>query len=210
MQHRKNYFILKSKNLIITFTRNPELGKVKSRLAKSIGDVSALEVYIKLLEHTESVIKQIDADKAVYYSVKVRKSDIWDDTIFQKYKQTGVDLGERMQNAFQNGFNENYEKIVIVGSDLYDLHPKHIEKAFDALDKNDAVIGPAEDGGYYLLGMKTMHPSVFKNKEWGTETVYKKTFNDLINNSVYVLEILNDIDYVEDLMSYDFFKSYIK
>jgi len=59
-----------------------------------------------------------------------------------------------MQNAFQNGFNNNYKKVVIVGSDLYDLKPKHINEAFNALDKNDAVIGPAEDGGYYLLGMK--------------------------------------------------------
>jgi len=131
-----------SKNLIITFTRNPELGKVKSRLAKSIGKQSALEVYIKLLEHTESVIRDLDCDKAVYYSVKARENDIWDSKIFKKYQQKGDDLGERMLNAFKNGFNEQYEKIIVVGSDLYDLNTKIISEAFQSLDKNDAVIGP--------------------------------------------------------------------
>ncbi len=86
-----------------------------------------------------------------------------------------------------------------MGTDLYDLKPSHINAAFSALDTNDAVIGPAEDGGYYLLGLKTLHPEVFKNKEWGTETVFKDTINDLKNNSVYRLETLNDIDVYEDL-----------
>ena len=199
-----------SKNLIITFTRNPELGKVKSRLAKSIGEVSALEVYIKLLEHTKNVLKDLDCDKAVYYSVKIRDNDIWDSKIFQKHQQFGDDLGERMQNAFENGFKKGYEKIIIVGSDLYDLNTKIIKEAFQQLENNDTVIGPAEDGGYYLLGMKTMHSSVFEIENWGTETVYKQTISKLNNKSVYVLEILNDIDYVEDLKPYEAFKSYIK
>jgi len=199
-----------SKNLIIVFTRNPELGKVKSRLAKSIGETSALEVYIKLLEHTESVLRNLDCDKAVYYSVKIRENDIWNFKKYQKHQQKGEDLGERMHNAFKNGFKKGYEKIIIVGSDLYDLNTKIIEKAFKVLDNNDNVIGPAKDGGYYLLGMKTLHPSVFKIENWGTETVYKQTISKLNNNSVYVLETLNDIDYVEDLKPYKVFKSYIR
>ena len=201
---------MQSKNLIITFTRNPELGKVKSRLAKSIGEQSALEVYIKLLEHTESVLKQINCDKAIYYSVKVRENDIWDASVFKKYQQFGDDLGIRMENAFKKGFEDGYKNIVIVGSDLYDLKPEHINNAFKALDTHDHVIGPAEDGGYYLLGMKTLHPSVFKIDNWGTETVYKQTLSKLNNNTVYVLETLNDIDYVEDLKPYNDFKSYTK
>ena len=199
---------MQSKNLIITFTRNPELGKVKSRLAKSIGEQAALEVYIKLLEHTESVLKKIDCDKAVYYSVKVRDNDLWDASIFQKHQQYGDDLGIRMENAFKKGFEDGYENIVIVGSDLYDLKPEHINDAFKALASHDNVIGPAEDGGYYLLGMKTLHPSVFKIDNWGTETVYKQTILKLNDNNVYVLETLNDIDYVEDLKPYNYFKSY--
>jgi rSAM/selenodomain-associated transferase 1 len=196
---------LKNKNLIIVFTRNPELGKVKSRLAKGIGEAAALDVYIKLLEHTEKTIRHIHADKAIYYSVKVRDNDIWDETIYQKHQQFGDDLGIRMENAFKNGFDAGYQNIIIVGSDLYDLKPSHIHNAFIALKSNDAVIGPAEDGGYYLLGMKTLHSNVFKNKNWGTETVLDATKADLVKHNLYALETLNDIDYVEDLEPYDSF-----
>lgn len=197
-------------NLIITFTRNPELGKVKSRLAKSIGEVSALEIYKFLLEHTKNVLLELDCDKAVYYSVKIRENDIWDSKKFSKHQQFGKDLGERMYNAFNNGFKKGYKKIIIVGSDLYDLNAEIINKAFQELDNNDNVIGPAQDGGYYLLGMKTLHHSVFNIENWGTETVYKQTISKLGTNNVYVLKILNDIDYVEDLKPYKVFKSYLK
>jgi len=197
------------KNLIITFTRNPELGKVKSRLAKSIGEASALEVYKFLLEHTKHVLSKLACDRAVYYSVKIREDDIWDSETFSKHQQFGDDLGARMQNAFENGFKKGYEKIIIVGSDLYDLNTKIINQAFKALDTNDSVIGPAEDGGYYLLGMKTLNPSVFDIENWGTETVYKQTISKL-TSSLYVLKTLNDIDYVEDLKPYDIFNKFLK
>jgi rSAM/selenodomain-associated transferase 1 len=198
------------KNLIITFTRNPELGKVKSRLAKDIGEASALEVYKLLLEHTKNVLLRLDCDKAVYYSVKIRENDIWDSEIFSKHQQSGNDLGERMQNAFKNGFEKGYKNIIIVGSDLYDLNAEIINTAFKKLESHDNVIGPAVDGGYYLLGMKTLHPSVFKINNWGTQTVYKQTISKLNTNSVYVLDTLNDIDYVEDLEPYNVFKPYLK
>jgi rSAM/selenodomain-associated transferase 1 len=197
------------KNLIITFTRNPELGKVKSRLAKGIGETSALEIYKFLLEHTKNVLSKLDCDRAVYYSVKIRENDIWDSEVFSKHQQFGDDLGARMQNAFDNGFKKGYEKIIIVGSDLYDLNTEIINQAFKKLDTNDNVIGPAEDGGYYLLGMKTLNTSVFDIENWGTETVYKQTVSKL-TSSLYVLETLNDIDYVEDLKPYDIFKKYLK
>ncbi|WAC01414.1 TIGR04282 family arsenosugar biosynthesis glycosyltransferase [Lacinutrix neustonica] len=190
---------MNSKNLIITFTRNPELGKCKTRLAKTVGDEAALRVYKYLLQHTEKVIKQVDADKAVYYSDNIKENDFWEASVFQKHQQVGQDLGERMQKAFENGFMNGYEKIVIVGSDLFHLQPTHINEAFHGLDANDVVIGPAEDGGYYLLGMKTLHASVFKNKNWGTETVFKDTVANLKQNKIQLLETLNDIDLYEDL-----------
>lgn len=201
---------MNSKNLIITFTRNPELGKCKTRLAKTVGDEAALRIYKYLLQHTEQVIKQIDADKAVYYSVKTRDNDIWDSKAYQKHQQVGNDLGERMQKAFENGFNSLYEKIIIVGSDLFDLEPRHIDEAFKALNKNDVVIGPAEDGGYYLLGMKTMHTSVFKNKNWGTESVCYDTLQNLKNQKTSLLETLNDIDLYEDLEHIEALQNIIK
>jgi len=115
-----------------------------------------------------------------------------------------------MEQAFKNGFEAGYKNIVIVGSDLYDLKPKHINDAFKALENNNYVVGPAQDGGYYLLGMKALHPTVFKINDWGTNTVYKQTIEQLNTNSLYVLEVLNDIDYVEDLKPYDVFKQYLE
>ncbi|MDB0026826.1 TIGR04282 family arsenosugar biosynthesis glycosyltransferase, partial [Polaribacter sp.] len=168
-----------SKNLLIIFTRNPELGKVKTRLAKTIGAEKALAIYKFLLAHTKKVTENIACDKAVYYSVKVREDDLWNGEIYQKKQQLGEDLGIRMQNAFQDAFANGYEKVLIVGSDLIDLSEEIIEKGFLQLASNDVVIGPAEDGGYYLLGMKSVHPNVFKNKNWGTSTVREETLNDL-------------------------------
>lgn len=192
-----------TKNLVLIFTRNPELGKCKTRLAKTIGDVNALTIYEILLQHTANVIEKVTCDKAVYYSVKVRSNDLWDDAIYQKHQQQGADLGERMHNAFMVSFEQGYDKVIIVGSDLYDLEPHHIQDAFIQLDTNDAVIGPAEDGGYYLLGMTTLLPNIFENKDWGTKTVRRDTLNDLRNKSVFQLEELNDIDLYEDLKKYD-------
>jgi len=199
-----------SKNLIIIFTRNPELGKVKTRLAKTIGDEPALNIYKYLLEHTEKTIQNIASDKAVYYSVKIKNNDIWDNKIYQKHLQQGDDLGFRMFNAFENGFDNNYEKIIIVGSDLLDLQPKHIEEAFLKLDNHDVIIGPALDGGYYLLGMKKLYSQIFKNKKWGTASVRKNTLQDLKNESVFLLEELNDIDTYDDVKNISEFKKFIK
>jgi rSAM/selenodomain-associated transferase 1 len=191
----------KHKNLLLIFTRNPELGKAKTRLAKTVGDETALEIYKFLLERTRDISSQVNSDKAVYYSVKIRENDIWDKKKFQKYQQFGEDLGIRMQNAFKNGFETGYEKVMIIGSDLYDLSSKNIEKAFTELDKNDVVIGPAEDGGYYLLGMNSLQENVFHNKEWGTETVRENTLTDLKDKKVKLLGIKNDIDVYEDIVN---------
>ena len=199
-----------SKNLLIIFTRNPELGKVKTRLAKSIGDENALTIYKTLLGRTEKITRDLNCDKAVYYSVKVRKNDIWDASIYQKHQQHRDDLGIRMHNAFSEAFNNNYDKVAIIGSDLFDLKPNHINDAFKALDNNDVVIGPAHDGGYYLLAMKSLYSQVFKNKNWGTSTVFKDTIKDLKFESIHLLETLNDIDVYDDLKNIEAFKKYIK
>lgn len=187
------------KNLIIVFTRNPELGKVKTRLAKTIGNDAALKIYKQLLKHTEKIVRRNDADKAIYYSVKVRTNDIWDNTYYQKYQQQGEDLGLRMLHAFKNGFHKGYEKIIIIGSDLFDLNETHLNTAFKILDTNDIVIGPAIDGGYYLLGMNKLHQTIFENIAWSTEHVLKDTLKKLENETVFLLEALNDIDTFEDL-----------
>lgn len=200
---------MKNKNLLLIFTRNPELGKAKTRLAKTVGDVTALEIYKFLLERTKEIALKVTADKAVYYSVKVRPNDMWDDAIFKKHQQKGEDLGYRMLDAFKNGFAAGYEKVLIIGSDLYDLTPKTVDSAFAALDTNDVVLGPAEDGGYYLLGMNSLHENVFKNKDWGTATVRKDTLDDLQDKKVLLLSELNDVDVFEDIEHHPAFQQFI-
>lgn len=195
-------------NLLLIFTRNPELGKVKTRLAKGVGQENALIIYKELLQHTHDVVIQNDCTKRVGYSVKVRKQDLWEASLFEKFQQEGDDLGQRMEHAFAEGFSDNYKKVVIIGSDLYDLRPHHLEKAFDALTTHDAVIGPATDGGYYLLGMKLLITDVFKNKEWGSDTVLENTLKNLSSYTVHTLEELNDIDFAEDLKPYPEFANY--
>ena len=199
-----------SKNLLIVFTRNPELGKVKTRLAKTVGNATTLKIYIFLLERTRDIAVQVSADKAVYYSVKVRENDIWDANNFQKHQQVGEDLGIRMLHAFKNGFKAGYEKVMIIGSDLYDLTAETIENAFMALENNEVVIGPAEDGGYYLLGMNSLEEKVFKNKDWGTETVRKDTLEDLKDKKVFLLGELNDVDVFEDIEHHPAFQTFLK
>jgi len=200
---------MSEKNLLVIFTRNPELGKVKTRLAKGIGDQSALDIYKILLDHTVSVTKKGNCKKSVWYSEKVRQNDIWDNSLYTKHLQKGNDLGERMEHAFTYGFANGYEKIVIIGSDLYDLREEHLAQAFGYLDHYNAVIGPAKDGGYYLLGLNTMIAPVFRNKKWGKDTVLKDTLKDLKSLKIKLLEELNDIDYVEDIQVYDIFKPFI-
>ena len=200
----------KSKNLLLIFTRNPELGKAKTRLAKTVGDEKALEIYKFLLEKTKDVTSKVTSDKAVYYSIKIRENDIWDANIYQKHQQVGVDLGIRMLNAFKNSFEAGYQKVIIIGSDLYDLSSENIEKAFTVLDKNDVVIGPAEDGGYYLLGMNDLQENIFKNKDWGTATVRKDTLTNLQDKAVFLLEELNDVDVFEDIEHHPAFAHFLK
>ncbi len=194
-----HYHLVGSKSLLLIFTRNPELGKCKTRLAATVGDKAALDIYNFLLEHTVKITKKVKAAKHVYYSEKIMEGDIWDESFFNKNLQKGNDLGERMANAFQKGFAAEYEKICIIGSDMLDLNRTDIENAFSILDTNDFVIGPAKDGGYYLLGMTIFNAKLFKNKKWGKENVLKDTRSDLRNEKVHLLEARNDIDRYEDI-----------
>ena len=201
---------INSENLLLIFTRNPELGKTKTRLAKTVGDEKALEIYKFLLEKTRNISSKVTSDKAVYYSVKIRENDIWDASSYQKHQQVGEDLGFRMLNAFKNSFDVGYEKVMIIGSDLYDLTSENIENAFQQLDSNDVVLGPAEDGGYYLLGMNALHENIFKNKDWGTASVRKDTLADLQDKAVFLLEELNDVDVFEDIEHHPAFAQFLQ
>ncbi|WP_324720882.1 TIGR04282 family arsenosugar biosynthesis glycosyltransferase [Salinimicrobium sp. HB62] len=190
------------RELLLIFTRNPELGKVKRRLAASIGDEAALKVYEMLLQHTLEVTQDLSVKKWVFYSEEIPKKDIWSKENFNKKLQQGRDLGERMQQAFSEAFSEGFQKVVIIGSDLYDLQEEDLKMAFLALDDHNYVLGPAQDGGYYLLGMTKPTPQLFRNKTWSSASVFQQTRQDLKQEKLKILPVRNDIDTFEDMRSY--------
>ncbi|WP_067034421.1 TIGR04282 family arsenosugar biosynthesis glycosyltransferase [Allomuricauda sp. CP2A] len=197
-------------SLLLILTRNPELGRCKTRLAAKVGDEAALDIYKFLLNHTVSFTKDLNVEKWVYYSESIWENDIWDRNNYQKKLQIGNDLGERMLNAFQEGFNSGFEKIIIIGSDMYHLSQADLEEAFLRLEEHDYVVGPAEDGGYYLLGMKSLKKEVFQNKSWGTDTVLSDTLKDLQSGSIFMLPERNDVDYYEDIKNIEAFQPFLK
>lgn len=188
-------------SLLIIFYRNPELGKVKTRLAATLGDSAALAVYLYIAAHTKSVTENLHFDKAVYYSHHIDSEDNWQNNIYLKHLQTGNDLGARMANAFMHGFQSGYRSICIIGTDCFELTSGIIEMAFNQLRSNDTVIGPARDGGYYLLGMTTYHPELFSNKLWSTDRVHESTIQDFkeLGLRYYELPVLTDVDDERDL-----------
>jgi rSAM/selenodomain-associated transferase 1 len=191
----------KGKSLLIIFYRNPELGKVKTRLAAQIGDAKAFSIYLLLADHTLRITEKLPVHKALFYSDHIDTKDNWSNRKFKKHVQAGTELGERMMHAFEFGFDAGYHSICIIGSDCLELTPKLIEEAFLHLKTYDAVVGPARDGGYYLLGMNKLHRSLFQNKNWGSDTVLSTTLDDFkkLGLDFWELTPLNDVDEARDL-----------
>jgi rSAM/selenodomain-associated transferase 1 len=208
LESEQEFYLPVSKKALIVFTRNPELGRCKTRLAATIGDQSALNVYRFLLDHTVKITSHLSADVYVYYSEKIREIDIWNTSIFRKKQQQGLDLGAKMQHAFTEVFGMGYQKAIIIGSDMYDISTQDLEDAFLTLEKNNFVVGPAQDGGYYLLGMKQLKTSLFKNKKWGTSTVLSDTLKNLTLEKVSILPEKNDVDYFEDIKDIKVFEKF--
>lgn len=186
---------------LIIFVRHAELGKVKTRLAKTIGDNKALAVYQLLLQHTMAVTVPLNYKKFIYYTDQVIEHDMWNLPGYVKRQQYGNDLGERMANAFKALFEQGFKRVLIIGSDCYQLKTAIIDKAIATLTEQDVVIGPTFDGGYYLLGMNRFIPELFAGKSWSTSQVAGQTI-DTINGlglSYGLLAQLHDVDEVADL-----------
>lgn len=195
----------KQKNLVIIFVKNLIPGNVKTRLAKDIGIDGALDVYQFLVEHTYEITKDLEYSKAVFYSEYVEIEDTWDTEEYHLLIQKGADLGDRMLNAFKHSFDKDFEKVVIIGTDCFELKPDHIEEAFDQLDENDVVIGPATDGGYYLIGMNKLYPKLFHDKKYSHDNVLKDVLTEIgqMEAKFHLLPELNDIDTFQDLKDSD-------
>ncbi|GAA4452958.1 TIGR04282 family arsenosugar biosynthesis glycosyltransferase [Nibrella saemangeumensis] len=187
---------------LIIFVKNPIPGTVKTRIARTVGNDKAAEVYRHLIAYTQSLTRMLPWHRTVYYADFVNPNDGWNS--YEKQLQQGTDLGERMLNAFRERFKAGAQRVLIIGSDCLDLRAEHLKKAFRALDSADVVIGPTSDGGYYLLGMKQLHPFLFENKPWSQPDLLNLTLKDLQQKGVpyALLEELTDIDEWEDYLRY--------
>lgn len=192
---------LRMKKALIIFVRNAERGKVKTRLAASIGEDNALKVYNLLLAHTREIAGSVNCDRFVFYAESIAAEDQWDNAQFFKRLQHGEDLGKRMSNACKELFDQGFHKVCIIGSDCYELTSTIITDAFSELSYKDVVIGRARDGGYYLIGMQKHQERLFINKSWSSDTVFRDTMHDInmARLSFATLPLLSDVDEVKDI-----------
>jgi len=191
---------------LLTFARHPELGRVKTRLAATIGAEAALAVYRELVQHTQEVANGLaDVRKTVWFAAPSsvpNSADAW--LGFEQAVQPAGDLGQKMQAAFEHAFQQGATAAVIIGTDCPGLTSAHLTAAFQALMVHDVVVGPAADGGYYLLGMKRLYAELFQNKAWSTAEVLSATLADAgrLGLRTVPLPVLRDVDTAEDLAAW--------
>ncbi|TGJ98179.1 glycosyltransferase [Leptospira langatensis] len=186
------------------FLKNPVPGKVKTRLAKEIGEEAALEVYQALVEKTREACKGVDVTKVLWFdSYLPNPSDLgsWGHSPLHIRLQQGKDLGEKMRNAFLYSFQNGATLSVLIGSDCPELDTLHIREAFQILENKDVILGPAKDGGYYLVGLQSDTPELFHGIEWSTETVFSRSLEKMqwARKQVGLLPVLSDLDDGKDL-----------
>jgi len=190
-----------SKPQLIIFLRKPELGKVKTRLADTLGAEKALAVYETLLDHTLKCSAKLDVERVAWSTGNGDVTELLAPYDFAVYEQRGNDLGERMEFAFDQAFINGNSPVLIIGTDCPGISQELLEQALAALQDHDAVLGPARDGGYYLLGLKRPFNAVFRGIQWSTDTVAQDTINVLKSHAltVQLLPVLIDVDTEQDL-----------
>ena len=191
--------------MLLIFVKYPEPGKVKTRLAQYIGKEKAAHIYSVIAEAIiHRVSKSREYKTIIFFDPPERKSDVenWLPNNDCKFlPQEGNSLGERMANAFSKAFSLGAEKAVIIGTDCMDISNDLISEAFATLDITDVILGPAEDGGYYLLGLKKLIPEIFNHIDWSTDRVLNQTLKTLREKGLrfQLLQTLKDIDTANDL-----------
>lgn len=188
-----------SRRRLVVFIKNPVYGRVKTRLAASLGNEQALAIYQQLLAHTRAQALACAAERLLFYSDTIDEQDEWPAAFFTKHQQQGADLGARMAHALGQAL-AGAQQAVLIGSDIPGLSAGILAQAFTALDTHDFVLGPATDGGYYLIGMRQLQPSIFENIEWSTATVFAETSRRIaaLPASCYLLPTLSDVDTAAD------------
>jgi uncharacterized protein len=192
---------------IIIFTRFPEPGLTKTRLIPVLGPEGACRLHRELTEKIVAQVQQIKKSYPlmveIHFSGGSREQMAgWLGRDFQFVIQEEGDLGARMRQAFQKGFRQGWKRVVLIGSDLPDLTPAILRESFDRLTNHDLVLGPARDGGYYLIGLKANQPELFGNPiVWGTRAVLKNTLKTAaqLGLRTALLARLRDVDRPEDL-----------
>ncbi|GAB2782314.1 TIGR04282 family arsenosugar biosynthesis glycosyltransferase [Hymenobacter latericoloratus] len=175
-------------------------------MAADLGDEAALAVYRRLLAHTQAVAAPVAAHRTVWLAEAGPAADLSDEWGgYEQQPQPPGDLGQKMQAAFAQSFARGAAAVVIIGTDCPGLTTAHLTAAFRALETHDVVLGPATDGGYYLLGMKQLWPDLFQNKAWSTETVRAATEADVqrLKLSLCLLPELRDVDTAADLRAWE-------
>ncbi len=188
---------------LVVFARAPEPGRVKTRLAREIGEAAALEVYRELGTAVMAAVGRLrDCEVLVAYTPADREGVVrgWLGSAPGYEPQPDGDLGARMLGAIAGRCAAGAERVVVIGTDCPDLDPELLEAAFARLDRNDAVFGPAADGGYYLVGMKRPIPELFREIPWSTPATLSATLARAAGAgvSVALLEERRDVDTAED------------
>jgi uncharacterized protein len=195
-----------NQNLLILFTRYPERGRTKTRLIPVMGATESARLQRELTIHILQVGKDFsvttDTDFVVYYNgphVKAMQQILGAEFYYEP--QSEGDLGHRMFSAFASSLGQGRSRVVLIGSDCPGITGKVLESAFSRLKNHDLVLGPATDGGYYLIGLTAPYPELFQDMPWGTNTVLVKTQTkaEELGLRTAFLEPLTDIDRPEDL-----------
>ena len=188
---------------LVVFARNLLEGKVKTRIASKIGGKLALEVYRILYNKTIQTIASLPStiEPVIYYSDFADTDNNFSFEGIRTEVQEGSGLGERMANSLEKEFGSGARKVCIIGTDIYGLNTQVIVNAFQRIHDNNVVIGPAKDGGYYLLGVNNFNTKLFSDISWSKPTVLKNTIKNINNLGLKyeLLEYLNDVDEFEDI-----------
>ena len=194
--------MLKNNPLVLVFCKNQIIGKVKSRLALKIGQKKAFLIYSELVDKTASIVNSLSSEVHVYYSDYIEDNDKFNSSKIKKFIQKGNNLGDRIINALNISF-KNFSPVVVIGSDLWKLEISDIEDTFRILKNKNVVIGPSNDGGYYLIGMNYLDTKIFENKNWGQESVLNDTIRDIDDKTnIHLLDEKTDIDTYDDLYQF--------
>lgn len=183
---------------VVVMARPPIAGKVKTRLAVSLGNDNTLRVYEILLKHTINFLEKSDYDVYWFWSEAFEGRA---NASFHHFVQNGEDLGERMESAFAKMFHDSLSEVIMIGTDCFELDEIRLGEAFEALSRCDVVLGPASDGGYYLIGMRSLHEGLFHEMPWSTSQLMECSIQHLREQqlSFVLLPMLSDIDEVVDL-----------